>query len=387
MWRWVTVSLIGIVVVVFGFSLVEVGQDDINATVNISTENINYDAFARATSTDYAWSFPKDHGPHPDFLTEWWYYTGNLADETGRRFGYQFTIFRRAILPAETDGDSEWRTRQIYLAHFSVSDIAADTFYHDSRFSRGAAGLAGAEIEPNYHVWVESWEVIGLNEDVTETRMTAAMDGAAIDFTLEQIKPIVFQGENGLSQKSSEPGNASYYYSIPRIATEGTITIGDRNYEVEGLSWMDREFSTSALGENTVGWDWFSLILDDNRELMLYRLRLDDGGKEPESAGLLVNPDGSTIYLPADSYTITETATWTSDHNGATYPAGWELWVDSATIGTEKPLELTVTPLMSDQELHTDPSYWEGAVRVEGDATGYGYTELTGYADNLAGRL
>lgn len=390
MWRYLILAVIGVAITLGGLSLIDFNAGgDVGASALLTEINFDLDDYQRATDPNYAWSFPQDHGAHPDYLTEWWYYTGNLQAQDGRRFSYQFTIFRRAILPNTPAEDSEWRTRQAYLAHFSMSDIQNEQFYHDTRLGRGAAGLAGASVAPTegFSVWIEDWRIDSLNADGSQVSIRADMGDGALDLVLTQAKPIVFQGENGLSQKSNEIGNASMYYSIPRLTTTGSIRVGGQTFEVQGLSWMDREFSTSALGEGAVGWDWFSLIFDDNRELMLYRIRLEDGSSEPMSSGLFIWEDGTSTYLPLEAYTIRELDTWRSPHTNATYPAQWELTISAEVLGTDAPLVMTVTPLMNDQELLTDPAYWEGAVRIEGDVSGYGFVELTGYATNLAGRL
>ncbi len=385
MWRYIGLGLAALAIIIFGFSLADVNSGgEVGAGALLAANEIDLDGFPRATDPDYDWQFPEDHGPHPDFLTEWWYYTGNLTTDDGRRFGFQFTIFRRAILPdiATASDESEWRTNQIYLAHFTVSDLANETFYHDERLLRGAAGLAGATTDPDYRVWLEDWEVRALNEDATQLQMQAVTDEVAIDFTLEQGKPPVLQGTNGLSQKSGDAGNASYYYSIPRLLTDGTITIGDETFTVSGDTWMDHEFSTSALAGNAQGWDWFGLIFDDNTEMMIGRIRLTDGGEEPAFGGLYVREDASTVYLPAESFTIIPTDFWTSAYSDVEYPVAWDIEVN---IPDGETLTFSATALTEDQELHTTPTYWEGAVRIDGDKSGYGYAELTGYVDRMAG--
>lgn len=341
------------------------------------------DGFERADAP-YTWAFPADYGPHPGFQTEWWYYTGNLATETGRRFGFQFTLFCRAITPQPVDSASEWRSNQVYMAHLTITDVEAGQFVQAQRLSRAGDGLAGATTDPVYRVWLESWQVVALDPAAARSQITAATDEAALTLTLEQVKPPALQGDEGLSAKSAEPGSASYYYSLSRLLTQGEITVGGAAYAVSGAAWMDHEFSTSALAENAVGWDWFGLQLDDNRELMLGQIRLQDGGTDPAFSGLLVRPDGSTRKLNAADFTITPTATWTSPHTGATYPAGWDITV---SMGDGQALDLTVTPLVDDQELTEGISYWEGAVRIGGDATGYGYAELTGYTAPMRGRF
>ena len=384
MWKVVLLGVLGLAMVVFGLSLIDAGG---GGKVRVSAQLLNIPTdiagFARAEGP-YAWQFPADFGPHPAFQTEWWYYTGNLADRTGRRFGYQFTIFRRAITPEAVDSDSEWRTNQIYMAHFTVTDVEADRFYQQQRLSRGAAGLAGATSDPRYHVWLEDWEAVALDDEAVRTHLTAAAEAVAIDLVLEQVRPPALQGEGGLSRKSDEPGNASYYYSLTRLLTVGTITVGGTAYAVSGTTWMDHEFSTGALGDDAQGWDWFGLHLDDGRDLMLGRIRRVGGGHDPAFGGLLAWAEGRTRQLRADDFTIDVTDTWASPHTGAVYPAGWHIHVDGGEGG---PLDLTLTPLVADQELREAIAYWEGAVHITGETTGYGYAELTGYAGTMNGRF
>lgn len=371
--------------IIFGLSLINGGsQEAVQTSTILGNSSADISGFARAVAP-YDWQFPRDFGAHPDFQTEWWYYTGNLAAADGRRFGYQFTIFRRAITPLAAQTVSEWRTNQVYMAHFAVTDAGGDQYFHEARLARGAADLAGAVVDPSYRVWLEDWQVSGLNADDSRTQIAAATNGVSLDLALEQTKPPALQGDRGLSAKSDQPGNASYYYSLTRLQTDGVIRIGDESYSVSGTSWKDHEFSTSALGTNALGWDWFGLQFDDDREIMIGQIRQVDGTKDPYFGGLLVLPDGSTRYLPSNSFQIDSTGTWTSPHTGATYPAGWTVTVD---MGEAQPLVFEVTPLISDQEfLGSGSAYWEGAVRLSGGVSGYGYAELTGYADSLTGRF
>jgi predicted secreted hydrolase len=384
-WRWFFLIAAALGIVIFGFSLLDTNAGgEVEANVVIADTSADISGFARALEP-WDWQFPRDYGAHPQFQTEWWYYTGNLAGEDGRRFGFQFTIFRRAISADAVETDSEWRSNQLYMAHFAVTDVEANQFYHDERFSRAGADLAGAVVDPVYRVWLEDWQAVAQNDDATITTLHAVTEDVTLDLTLEQAKPPALHGENGLSAKSAEPGNASYYYSLTRLLTEGTLTIQGQPYSVSGTTWKDHEFSTSALGQGALGWDWFGLQLDDNRELMVGQIRLAGGGRDPYFGGLLVNPDGSTRYLSAEDFTIESLATWTSPHTGAVYPSGWNVTV---AMGDEAPLHLTLTPQMLDQELHGgDIAYWEGTVRIDGDATGYGYAELTGYVDAMTGRF
>lgn len=393
MWRLLTLGAVAIAVAALGFSMIDGGgRGDVTASAMLDVPEIDPSAYAQAIDP-WDWHFPRDHGPHPEFQTEWWYYTGNVTAEDGRHFGFQFTIFRRAITPEPHLTGSEWRTGQIYMAHFTISDIAGERFFHDERYSRGGAELAGAlpdDAAPDalYRVWLEDWAVAALNDDATQQGITAASDGFALDVTLEQVKPPALQGDNGLSPKSDEIGNASYYYTLSRLITDGTITLEGETFTVEGYTWMDHEFSTSALGDDALGWDWFGLIFDDDHELMIGQIRLLDGDREPAFGGLMIYPDGSTRYLDAGDFTITATAEWESPHTGAIYPAGWDVRIYGAALEREDDLQFTITPLMNDQELHSgDIAYWEGAVEVRGDVRGYGYGELTGYVDAMTGRF
>jgi predicted secreted hydrolase len=323
--------------------------------------------------------FPRDHGPHPDYRAEWWYYTGNLADQAGNRFGYQFTIFRRGIVPGEPERESEWATHQIYFAHFTVTDVTGQDFAYHERFSRTSPELAGAQSEPHYKVWLDDWSVEEIEPGRVQVK--AQTDDTAIDLILEQTKPPTLQGDRGLSAKSSEPGNASYYYSLTNNPTRGRVTTARGTFEVSGNSWLDREWSTTDLGEGAVGWDWYSLQLDDDREIMFFHIRREDGSVEAVSGGTIIYSDGSTRRLALDEVQITKLSTWTSPKSNATYPASWTFTVPSEGI------DLRITPLLNDQELHVSFTYWEGAVKIEGTQSGYGYIELTGYNESIQGRL
>ncbi len=335
--------------------------------------------FARADRVR-AFSFPLDHGPHPDFQTEWWYYTGNLDAADGRHFGYQLTFFRRAITPTATTRASDWATNQIYFAHFAITDAKNNDHWATERFSRGAAGLAGASGSP-YRVWLENWNASSLDADGSRVRLRAddSAKAHALALTLNADKPLVLHGDKGLSQKSSGAGNASYYISFTRLATEGTITVNGETIAVKGSSWMDHEFSTTVLGENAVSWDWFSIQLSDQREVMFFQIRQKDGSIEPLSGGTLVEPDGSTRALTREQVNIQVLDTWTSPKSGGKYPARWSVSIPSADI------QLTLKPYVADQEMHVSIVYWEGAVEITGRSNsapvkGSGYVELTGYA-------
>jgi predicted secreted hydrolase len=324
-------------------------------------------------------AFPDDHGPHPEFRTEWWYYTGNLASTEGRRFGFQLTFFRVAQAPTAAPRASAWATSQIYMAHFALTDVAGQRFFPAVRLVRGALDLAGASARP-FRAWAEGWSVGAEGTSGFPVRLQASEGEVAIDLRLDEGKPIVLQGERGLSRKGPEDGNASYYYSFTRMPARGTVRLGAEQVAVTGLAWMDREWSTSALGPDLIGWDWFALQLADGREVMVYRLRRRDGSVDPFSAGTIVAPDGAARALGAGEFGVEVLAWWTSPRGGTRYPARWRLTVPSEA------LVLEVTALVADQEFTEPVRYWEGAVDVQGRSgaralEGQGYVELVGYAD------
>lgn len=343
--------------------------------------------FARATEPN-AISFPRDLGPHDNFQTEWWYYTGNLGTDEGRQFGFELTFFRRALTPpdqapAAGASSSEWRTNQVYLAHFTISDIAGQAFYQEERFSRGAAGLAGAQAQP-YRVWLEDWAA----EEQADgrVRLVARTDHVSLDLLLTETLEPILHGDGGLSPKGPEAGNASYYYSIIQQRAEGTVGVQGVDYAVAGRAWKDHEYSTSALSPGAIGWDWFSIQLDDGGGLMFFQIRHDDGQIDPASSGTVIFPDGSTRELAAGDWQLEVLDHWTSPRSGAEYPAGWRITIPALD------LELTGRPLLADQELNVSTTYWEGATAFEGQRggapiSGQGYVELTGYAEDLSGRL
>lgn len=329
--------------------------------------------FARALEAR-VFEFPADHGPHPAFRNEWWYVTGNLDGQAGERFGYELTFFRFALSPTSVDSDSDWRTNQVYIAHLAVTDAEDERFYVAQRYSRGVLGLAGARADP-FGVWIDDWRI---EQEQVGWQLEAHDDEFGVDVNLVALRQPVLNGIDGLSRKSALPGNASYYYSITRLLTNGELRIGDRTFNVSGVSWLDREWSTSALADDQVGWDWFALQLADGRDLMFYSLRKTDGSRDAASAGTFVDFDGSVTYLGPESLGIDVLDTWESPEGGA-YPARWRLTLP------EEDLEVTVTPVIANQELFTTVRYWEGAVDVTGTyrdqaITGRGYVELTGYA-------
>jgi predicted secreted hydrolase len=338
------------------------------------------EGFERATAPR-AFRFPEDFGPHPRFKLEWWYITGNVQTADARRFGYQITIFRQGLTPPrpETPGTatSAWRTTDVYLAHLAVTDVAGKGYTHAARLVRGGKiGLAGAETQP-FRVWAEDWQIAGDPQHLT-VRGVDAQQQLGLDLQLDALKPPVLQGNEGLSRKSDAPGSASYYFSLPRLQTKGTLSVGGASFPVSGLSWLDREWSTGTLGDN-IGWDWFALHLDNGYDLMWYQLRGPDERPAAQSQGSLIDPAGAKVALQPQDMQITVLETWTSEKTKIPYPARWRLSVPS------QGLELEVTPLLADQEIPGDYLYWEGAAACTGTmrgkpVAGSGYVELTGYA-------
>lgn len=332
----------------------------------------NSEGFARATEVR-TFRFPRDHGPHPAFRNEWWYITGNLKSREGRRFGFQATFFRSGLRPSVAPSPSAWRTNQIWMAHAALTDLKRVVHLSDERFARQGAGLAGAAVGP-VRVWLENWQ---LEQAQGERRWQLQLpaEDFELDLTLEQSAPIVLQGNQGLSQKSATPGNASYYYSIPRMQVSGRITQGDREHAVTGLAWFDREWSTSALSTDQEGWDWFSLHIRDGRNLMFYRLRTKGGGNDPNSGGSVSDGSGLVQTLGPESLSLTPLRYWTSE--GRHYPIEWRLQLQG------EPSPWIVKAILEDQEMALSVHYWEGAVDViderSSNLLGSGYLEMTGY--------
>jgi predicted secreted hydrolase len=344
----------------------------------------------RLAQEGYRYEFPRDHGSHDAFRTEWWYYTGHLETAEGRRFGFELTFFRRAIAPDQVETrPSRWSVDQLYLAHFAVTDVTGKRFHFHDRISRAGLGKSGAD-PTHLHVWLDQWRAESSGAAGDQQKLEAKADGVALALTLDPAKPLVIHGERGISKKGAAVGQASHYYSFTNLTTSGTLTIGAETFRVTGTSWMDHEFGSADLGADLAGWDWFSMQLADNRELMVYRLRHTDGSSDAASSGTLVLADGRTQHLSATDIQLTPLDTWTSPTSKATYPHRWQVSIPSLE------LSLKLTPLLADQELRTTRStqitYWEGAVAVEGTErgqtiNGQGYVEMTGYAERIKQKL
>lgn len=323
--------------------------------------------------------FPADHAAHPDFRNEWWYVTGNVESDAGRHFGYQVTFFRIALSPPsdQSSSRSQWATSQLWMAHVALTDSEGQQHFHDQRFARGAAGLAGQENQP-FRVWLEDWQIVGSKDAEFPWAVTVKADGFSLNLQLSPEKPVVLQGDAGLSQKSKEEGNASYYYSLTRLATSGELYLGDQRFVVSGQSWMDREWSTSVLGDDQVGWDWFSLQLDSGHDVMLYQLRNASGEADAYSAGKWVLPDGQYESMNMQHVELKPLREWClDDGNVECYPVKWSITVP------EKSINWTVEAVVDDQLMQVGVTYWEGAVNVTDTSTGKmlgrGYLEMSGY--------
>jgi predicted secreted hydrolase len=335
------------------------------------------------------WQFPRDHYSHDAFRTEWWYATGQVHTAEGRKFGYHFTIFRRGVRPPgdRAPATSRWVVDHLPLGHFGLTDVQVKRFYFDQRLERGAFGQAGFPApgaDPDRRLaWVGDWGIALLPDSNFTLKATQA--GAKLDLTLTPTRPPLLNGTNGHSQKSEGIGNASIYYSLTRMETRGTVTVDGTTHQVNGLSWLDREWATNQLGPDQVGWDWLSLHLSDGSDLMLYQLRRRDGTADPWSSGTWRGADGSSRHLTQKDFTLTAVPgqTWTSAKTGGTYPIGWQISLPAES------LNLTVSAMLPDQELALDPvAYWEGAVSVSGTRKGLpltaeGYLEMTGYSGPL----
>lgn len=343
----------------------------------------------RAADPAYRLAFPRDHAAHPDYRIEWWYYTGNVATASGRRFGYQLTFFRAGI-DRRPVNPSRWAVRDLYMAHLAVTDVTAGRHHVAERLNRSGVGWAGAS-PATLDVWNDGWSV-RFDDDGTAHLLDAATDdgAVAIDLRLAPDGPPVLHGADGYSRKGGETGNASHYYSFTRLATSGRIVVDGEAFAVSGLSWMDHEFGTSFLEAGQLGWDWFSLQLDDGSDLMVYEMRRASGDPDPRSSGTFVAPGRTVTRLGAGDYALTPGRRWTSPSSGASYPVTWSVTAPSLGIALE------IEAVIDAQELETGEStgvtYWEGAIDVSGTregaaVRGQGYLEMTGYAGQPLSRV
>lgn len=347
-------------------------------------------ALCRPLSADWktavpGWNyqFPADHGNHPDFKTEWWYFTGNLHSDDGKDFGYQLTFFRQGVRePGSPSVQSRFVVNDVKFAHFAVSEISQGRFLHFQRLSRGAFGEAGFD-QKNRLAWIRDWTCERTGQDTF--RLAAKEEGVSLALDLASLKKPVVHGREGVSQKAEGEGRASYYYSLSRLQTTGSLDVGGKNYKVSGTSWFDHEWATNQLAPHQKGWDWFSLQFQDGTELMIFQIRTEDGKTDAHSAGTFVFEDGSDLQLGQAGFDLEPTAWWRSEKTGANYPVEWRLAVPALD------LDLEIKPRFRQQELTANPfAYWEGAVRASGSrkskpVEALGYLEMTGYAGKVIG--
>lgn len=324
----------------------------------------------------YSYNFPRDNFNHPGYQTEWWYYTGNLRSPEGHRFGFELTFFRQA--EARDTDTSMWRIHDLYLAHLALTDVTGRRFYSTERINRAGPGIAGIDEKIDL-IWNGNWQA-ALQGDLHSLRGIG--ENFSFQLTLASMKTPVIHGTNGISQKAEGVGHASHYISLTRLLTNGTIELNGKSYTAQGTSWMDHEFFTNSISSMQSGWDWLSLQLEDNTELMLYRLRHKDGTVDPYSSGTYIDAEGKTLHLDAQDFTMAPSgATWTSPNSGGVYPIAWQVTVPRLGV------RLAITTPLNTQELisRVGPSYWEGAIDIVGQRggssiNGVGYLEMTGYA-------
>ena len=328
--------------------------------------------------------FPRDHGRHSDFETEWWYFTGNL-ESPDNKWGFQLTFFRRSLLCQRPSLNSSWAVRDVYPAHFALTDITNGRFYQTELVSREGPGLAGAsedDLRVRVRDWVAEWRG-------GEIHIRARQNGYSLDLRLRPEKEKVLHGQGGYSRKGETAGQASHYYSFTRLRAEGILTFGGKASTVSGLAWMDHEFGSGILLPHQTGWDWFSLQFDDGTEVMVFHMSHKDGSLG-RPFGTFVPAEGDPVDLAGKEISISAKGSWLSPHTRTRYPSGWTIDIP------EMKISLKIEPLFDDQELVTAKStqiiYWEGAVEVKGvregkPVRGKGYVELTGYAHPMAGSI
>jgi predicted secreted hydrolase len=329
----------------------------------------------RQAAPGYHYQFPRDHFDHPEFQTEWWYYTGNAHAADGHRYGFELVFFRqgertRAVSGA-ANNPSAWRVDDLYLAHLALTDIDGRRFRYFERLNRAGPGIAGVSFE-NGRVWNGNWQTLWDKSSGMQT-ISAVEDGVRFTLRLAPRTAPIIHGENGVSQKTESPGHASYYVSFPLLAVEGSLN----GAAVSGTAWMDHEWFTNLLDDSSLGWDWFSAQFDNHTELMLFGLR----GKDAYPSGTYIDASGRALHLKRSDFAVQPLDYWTSPKTGARYPVRWRVTVPPLQIAVECAAAIPDQELVS-KDKYT-PSYWEGAVRYAGSVSGVGYLELTGYAGQL----
>ena len=317
----------------------------------------------------YHIQFPRDHFNHPEFQTEWWYYTGNVRSGNGHRYGFELVFFRLARHRGPSDNPSAWRADDLYMAHLALTDIDGKHFVYRQRLNRAGPGIAGVT---DGRIWNGNWQVQW--DTATDVQaLSAVAEGIHFQLRLTPQTPVVIHGANGVSQTGEGVGHAAYYTSFPLLAVQGTIN----GAAVTGTAWMDHEWFSNLLDSSQRGWDWFSIQLNNRTELMLFQIRRLDGSVDPHSSGTFLAAEGRAMPLQSSDFQLQPLEFWTSPRTGARYPVKWHIAVPSRNIA------LDCTAAIPNQELVSEdresPSYWEGAARYTGSAEGVGYLEMTGY--------
>lgn len=340
----------------------------------------------------YRFKFPDDHLSHDEFKTEWWYYTGHLEStdkNTKKPFGFELTFFRSGVPVADLPKGGSFELKNVYMAHFAVSDLSGKKFFHEEKLSRAGAGMAGANTDSQYKVWIENWSATADGKQRKHFLKARGKD-YSIDLELDEGKLPAIHGAHGVSQKAACVGCASHYYSLTRMPTKGKLVAGGKSYDVSGTSWMDHEFGSNQLAANQVGWDWFSIQLDDGSDMMLYLMRLKDGSLDPHSSGTIVESDGGTNHIALSEYKVESSRHWTSPKTGGKYPTNFHITLPKRNI------DLKIEALLDEQELVSTQksgiNYWEGACKVSGtkngkEVRGRAYVEMTGYSEAFSKKI
>lgn len=336
----------------------------------------------------HEFSFPADHGSHPDFKIEWWYLTGHLfAGEKKERFGFQATFFRLGQKPVDVASGEKFGESQIYMAHMALTDVEGKRFLHEERFNRG--GWDAFSTVGKLGLQNGNWSLSG---PVSQMKLEGSIrSDATFSLLLEPAKPLVMFGENGVSRKGAEKSAASYYLTFPRLKANGKLQYGERELEVSGEVWMDHEISSSQLDRNQIGWDWVSIQLFDGREVMAYILRNEDGSISPFSKLVWIAADGKLTHQSPGEFLWKPGGVWESKETGAVYPVSPS--IETKDPNTGKPVNFQIRPVILSQEMVGGAggvNYWEGACDVLDDTekpVGRAYLELTGYSGDLAHRL
>lgn len=343
------------------------GSDDQQAAAD--------DRFERAREPAQL-QFPRDHGAHPKYRSEWWYLTLMLHGEDGQTYGGQFTLFRQAQNPGPLIADNPWQANHVYMAHLAVTDVSGGQHYSTQRFGRSHPALAGVALDDNsgFRAWLDGWELASTGQAMLPLQLSAQAHDPEADFgwtlTLDSTKPLVRQGINGYSAKGAQ--QASYYYSFSRLQVQGELRLGDERVAVRGGAWLDHEWSTSVLSPGQHGWDWLAIQLAGGEEIMAFRMRREDGARDGFDAAVYIDTEGVVTNFDATEFKLRPTGYW-RDEVGVCWPIHWQLQLPHGLY--------EVTALLDDQRMQTAVRYWEGLMQVSeaGSDVGLGYLELTGY--------